>query len=369
MLFAWSEGKGWQYNIEPNKNYRYQIPLHIEPGARNISVYPYDQSNFKFSIDQSHDTSYEKYLWNWNENYAMSQKDYDQNYYSYGVKNLKVSYSQYQSATGALQIAYEMNSISARNGQPYNVKSMLENGDKQKIYDLLDKPSEDLVKVMNLLESNPEQYGKDIQGYLFFLPIILKYEVLEATDEEYPEKEHGTKEDESDSKGTDTGKKPPIAVSDGNIIGYVYHTDQWNINRKKYNLTLFRDECNYSVNFEEYLSSSHPRKRGTNVFWSGEQFMLNAPVEGSPRRVTARISGYPSYQTRLSKTSKKDSEGRAIYEGSIWDQSMINLWGRNKPIVLSFIFTAEYPDGSEMRKTVRIIVDSKEDYWQLYRLF
>ncbi|MEA4988826.1 MAG: hypothetical protein VB095_12280, partial [Anaerovorax sp.] len=137
----------------------------------------------------------------------------------------------------------------------------------------------------------------------------------------------------------------------------------------KYNLKRFKDEVNKVIPYSDYLKLKEPRKRGTNVFWSGEKFMLHADVAGSPTKVTCRIEGYPSYITTMKSTGKKNAQNETIYSGVIWDKTMINKWGRNSPKELSFIFTATYNGDITKIHTVTAIVDSKEDYWQLHRLF
>jgi hypothetical protein len=181
----------------------------------------------------------------------------------------------------------------------------------------------------------------------------------------------------SDYSGTGIKSYKFTVVSEGKITGYVNHTDQWDANRKKYNLKRFEDEINRSIPIDEYKSMSLPRRRGINVFWSGERFMLLAETEGSPSEVTVRIMKPDSsgtlrdtgYSGMLRDSGKKTSQGAALWEGSLWNQSMINLWGRKVPEVLTFIFTAHYGEGSTKTHSASIIVDTDRDYWQLHRLW
>lgn len=181
----------------------------------------------------------------------------------------------------------------------------------------------------------------------------------------------------SDYSGTGIKSYKFTVVSEGKITGYVNHTDQWDANRKKYNLKRFENEVNRSIPIDEYKSMSLPRRRGINVFWSGERFMLLAETEGSPSEVTVRIMKPDSsgtlrdtgYSGMLRDSGKKTSQGAALWEGSLWNQSMINLWGRKEPEVLTFIFTAHYGEGSTKTHSASIIVDTERDYWQLHRLW
>ena len=156
-------------------------------------------------------------------------------------------------------------------------------------------------------------------------------------------------------------------VSQGSITGWVMHTDQWDINRKKFNIKNFGKEYNGASAFAEYKAASAPRQRGTNVFWSGERFVINAAVKGNPKSVSCEILNQ-GYRTALSAAGKTNAAGENIYSGVLWDKSMINKWGRKVPELLTFRFTAVYPDGTILRKDVSVIVDSADDYWLLHRL-
>ncbi len=171
----------------------------------------------------------------------------------------------------------------------------------------------------------------------------------------------------SDYSGTGIKTYKFTVVSEGKITGFVNHTDQWDINRKKYNLKRFDDEVNRSMLLRDYLALKTPRKRGTNVFWSGEKFILNAAVAGTPTKVVCSINGY-SYSTTMKSTGKINSDNETIYSGTIWDEEMINQWGNKEPEPLTFTFTAYYSSGTKT-STADIIVDNMVPYWQLHRLF
>jgi hypothetical protein len=173
----------------------------------------------------------------------------------------------------------------------------------------------------------------------------------------------------SDKDGAGLGSHKFTVLSEGRVEGWVNHTDQWEQNRKKYNLKLFKDETNRVIAYAAYKTLAAPRTRGENVFWSGERFMLKADAAGSPTSVRCRIEGYPSYAAEMTKTGAKNAAGEWIYEGSIWDSSMINKWGRTAPVEFTFIFTAHYADGVTKTHEATVIVDQYEDYWQLHRYF
>ena len=57
------------------------------------------------------------------------------------------------------------------------------------------------------------------------------------------------------------------------------------------------------------------------------------------------------------------------YEGQLWEESMIGLWGSDAPEQLHFIFTAEYSGGKTKTHDAYVIVDDMDPYWRLHRLF
>ncbi len=141
-------------------------------------------------------------------------------------------------------------------------------------------------------------------------------------------------------------------VSEGKVEGEVHHTEQWNKNRKKYNLSKTGDE---------------ERPRGYNVFWSGEKFVLEAKTEGKPHTVHVEILN-EGYSTTL------NSADNVNWSGELWDKSMVEennyviiKWGRYKPETLTFRFTAYYDSGITRTHNTQIIVDHQHPYWQLRR--
>ncbi len=181
----------------------------------------------------------------------------------------------------------------------------------------------------------------------------------------------------SDYSGTGIRSYKFTVVSDGRVTGMVNHTEKWDENRKKYNLKRFGEEVNREMLLGDYTAMSLPRKRGTNVFWSGEKFMLRAETEGNPNCVQVQIFSRDAqgglkntgYSSELADTGKKTPGGAQLWEGSVWDPGMINKWGRHAPEELTFRFTAFYPEALTKTHTVTVIVDSERDYWQLHRLW
>jgi hypothetical protein len=173
----------------------------------------------------------------------------------------------------------------------------------------------------------------------------------------------------SDASGAGLADYHFTVVSNGRIEGSVYHTEEWEKNRKRYNQKLFGEEADRQITYASYTSMDYPRQRGSNIFWSGERFMLRAFVEGSPTKVSCQIKGYPAYSAEMAGSSARNAVGERIYEGSLWDSGMINRWGRERPEELTFVFTAHYSGGISKTHEETVIIDTSDDYWQLHRLF
>ncbi len=161
------------------------------------------------------------------------------------------------------------------------------------------------------------------------------------------------------------------------VTGSVYHTDEWEKNRKAYNATTFGASRDAAVSYAEYIRAAKPRMRGSNVFWSGERFMLSAEALGEPTAVTAEISG-SAYRTELTRAavspgsvSPAGSSGAAwqSFTGSLWDITMNGRWGTKAPEELTFIFTAHYKDGKTAVYEEAVIVDDSEKYVKLHRRY
>ncbi|MBR0140252.1 MAG: hypothetical protein IJM17_08210 [Firmicutes bacterium] len=156
------------------------------------------------------------------------------------------------------------------------------------------------------------------------------------------------------------------------LSGAVTHTDDWENNRQTYNFNNFRDRGRtyYVSNFNTYRNQALPRKRGTNVFWAGEALVLEAPVEGTAVRVTARLSG-TSYSAVLSRSGSltQGEHTYTVFSGELWDRAMINSLAQNGPEQRSVVFTAVFEDGESLSYTADIIFDDDDPYWMLHRAY
>jgi|GEM_PF-2586814 len=142
-------------------------------------------------------------------------------------------------------------------------------------------------------------------------------------------------------RGRDPGEKEDD--HEVKINGKVLHTDEWNDNRIAYN-----EKCTAG------------KRRGEDVFWSGEKFILEADcrAEDRPRRVEAVIAG-TDYRTEL-----KLEDGK--WQGSLFDSSMVGRWGGKQRERLRFRFTAYWGE-ERVTDDVEVYVDDTEGYWKMHR--
>lgn len=124
------------------------------------------------------------------------------------------------------------------------------------------------------------------------------------------------------------------------VTGNVYHTEQWEENRKKYNISKTGDPNS---------------PRSYDMFFPGEKFMLRAETNVVADGVNVQLLG-TSYSTSLVHI------GSNIWEGSLWDKEMLN-W---KDRILIFRFTA-YKNVSESEPYYVEVQIVDDEYWRLHR--
>lgn len=179
-----------------------------------------------------------------------------------------------------------------------------------------------------------------------------------------------------DQTGAGLGTYQFTVIAGGKIIGEVSHTVDWELNR-----------INFNLKHKTIGDSETPR--GSNLFWPGEVFVLNAEIAGTPTIVTGEILGYkneysgPKYSEIMTSKGIKNSKGELLYEGEIWDKTMLKAWSKKDPIPLTFRFTAIYgayqigPGGTIEAESgvtvkthdVQVIVDDRESFLLLHRVW
>jgi len=129
--------------------------------------------------------------------------------------------------------------------------------------------------------------------------------------------------------------------------GKVLHTEKWNENRIKYNLSV----------------SGDPEKpRGYEIFFNGEKFVLecHTPGDFQPESVHVEFLG-TKFETDLTNT------GDSKWEGYIWEESFIYFHDRD----CVFKFTAAYDyngDKFDIEDEVTVYI-VRGYYWELHRKF
>lgn len=139
------------------------------------------------------------------------------------------------------------------------------------------------------------------------------------------------------------------------------HTSDWNDNRKAFNVKK---------------TGTEESPRTESIFWSGEKLLISADVHGIVDSIDAEIVGYPEYHIQ-NLTYDIDPVTYSIQnvQGEIWDENMINRWGKVTPETLTLRMTVRYFDWEVNATTGTIVKDSpivfdtKDDYWNVHQLY
>ncbi len=170
----------------------------------------------------------------------------------------------------------------------------------------------------------------------------------------------------SDASSVGVSKHNFFVVDAKSIKGNVRHTEKWEKNRQRYNGKVCGKEFNEKIELADYLKQKKPRVRGSNVFWAGEKFVLNAEVSGKVKEVSCKIDG-TAYGVKLKKTGG-DSD-KAVFTGVLWDSVMKKDWAGKPPREFTFTFTAKYEDGEIKEFKEKVIVGDSEDFRKLHRIW
>lgn len=127
------------------------------------------------------------------------------------------------------------------------------------------------------------------------------------------------------------------------IKGGVQHTEEWNNNRKGYNLKQSGDE---------------ESPRGYNVYWAGESFVLQGTATGLPDTVEVTMTG--GYTTQLNPTNN----GKTLWAGELYDSSFEKL--PNGPV--TFTFTAKNEYNTKIDTVAVVVSDDWSEYFQNHRV-
>lgn len=164
VIFIWKNSAGKWQKGKPNEYFSSGYTLNLPRNAENVKVYPYDPSiSFeKNAIERSITT------------YGKTQTEYDLNYLRKGSKEIQIKKINYNKDSGLLNVEYS--ALLSANKELFDVKNTLEspNGE-QIIYDYMGTPTDEIKKALETLK--PSKFSKDVEGYLFFVPTIVEYEI------------------------------------------------------------------------------------------------------------------------------------------------------------------------------------------------
>lgn len=185
VVFVWKNSAGqWQNGWQPGESISYSYQHTLPKSAASVDVHPFNPSSPQGSpgyFDFDDGTYY-----HWNPQYAWDRSSYMEYYYDYSVTSLTASGGpSYNPANGNINVNYGMN-LSSKKGSPYDVRAKLDQGQagKQAILDLLGNPSQEIITAMNLMDPASEQYNANVEGYLYFIPIVFSYTLEEEVEEE-----------------------------------------------------------------------------------------------------------------------------------------------------------------------------------------
>lgn len=185
VVFVWKNSGGqWQNGWSPGTSISYAYHHTLPKDASSVEVHPFSPSASSgsqgyFDFDESGE-------YHWNPEFAWDKSSYLEYYYDYAVSNLTVSgSSSYNPETGNINVGYGMR-LSPKGGVAYDVKRQLSYGEegKQAIIDLLGNPSQQITDAMNLMDPSSESYDSNVEGYLYFIPIVFSYTLEEEAEEE-----------------------------------------------------------------------------------------------------------------------------------------------------------------------------------------
>jgi len=127
------------------------------------------------------------------------------------------------------------------------------------------------------------------------------------------------------------------------IKGGVQHTEEWNNNRKGYNLKK---------------SGNEESPRGYNVYWAGERFVLQGIATGLPDTVQVTMTG--GYTTQLTPTNSD----KTLWTGELYDTSFEKL--PDGPV--TFTFTAQNEYHTKVDTVTVVIAGDWTEYFQNHRI-
>ena len=185
VVFVWKNSAGqWQNGWQPGGSISYSYQHTLPKDAASVDVCRFDPNAGLggagyFDFDQRN-------YYHWNSQAAWDRNSYLDFYYDYAVTSLSVSGgSSYNPDNGGITVNYSMR-FSPQGVAAYDVKRELSYGEsgKQAIIDLLGNPSQEIISAMNLMDPSSEHYDSNVEGYLYFIPIVFSYTLEEEQEEE-----------------------------------------------------------------------------------------------------------------------------------------------------------------------------------------
>jgi hypothetical protein len=187
VVFVWKNSAGeWQQDWAPGSSISYEATYTLPKEALAVGASPFrpsaspgESGYFDFS---------DSVRYHWNHQAAWDRDSYLRIYYDYGVTGLTASpATPYDSGSGTIGIHLAM-TLQSPGGTTYDVKEQLAFGQegKEAILQLLGTPSPEIIQAMNLMDPVSENYNPQVEGYLYFIPLVFTYTLVQEEQSEEP---------------------------------------------------------------------------------------------------------------------------------------------------------------------------------------
>jgi hypothetical protein len=174
VIFIWANSSGaWQKGYSPGSNYPSGFKMDLTYGGqyqkdkiKNVKAYPYTAAFYRDTgVQPAYNVTAK----------AGSIEEYNEVYMPHASQNINITKSTYDPKVGEIDIKYNAK-LSSNN--LYDVKQRVAFGREEDIYDYMGGKSSvpaDVIKSLEAMKGN--LFSPKVQGYMYFVPIIIEYEV------------------------------------------------------------------------------------------------------------------------------------------------------------------------------------------------
>ncbi|KXG77370.1 hypothetical protein [Thermotalea metallivorans] len=183
VIFIWSNSSGiWQRGYGPGSSYSSGFSLDLttndqfgKSNIKNVKVYPYTTEFYRqtgitpiFNVTAK----------------AKNMQEYTDNYMPHASQNISITKAEYNPSTGKVEVNY--NAL-LNSDLLYDVKEKVAFEKEQYIYDYMggkDAVPANVIASLEAMKGN--LFSPKVQGFMYFVPIIIEYEVQQQPQESIP---------------------------------------------------------------------------------------------------------------------------------------------------------------------------------------